>query len=100
MNEQNLIAIDKICIHHNINVSFINSLKETGLVKVIKVKEALFIEHEQLPTLEKYINFYYTLGINVEGIETINHLLERMTKLQDEVTQLKNKVNFYKKTLH
>lgn len=98
MNEQNLIAIEEICIHHNIEVSFIHSLQKTGLVKVIRVKEALFIEDEQLPYLEKYIDFHYTLGINLEGIETINHLLQRMDALQKEVAQLKNKLNFYQFT--
>ena len=95
MTEQNLIALEEICIHHKIEVAFIHSLQETGLVKVIKVNEALYIENDQLPTLEKYIDFHYTLGINLEGIETISHLLQRLNTLQEEVSQLKNKLNFH-----
>lgn len=95
MKEQILIALEEICIHHKIEVAFIHSLQETGLVKVITVNEALFIEIDQLPALEKYIDFHYTLGINLEGIETISHLLQRLDTLQEEVAQLKNKLNFH-----
>jgi hypothetical protein len=98
MKEQNLIAIEEICMHHHVEVSFIHSLEETGLVKVIRVKEALFIANEQLPYLEKYIDFHYTLGINLEGIESISHLLEQMDTLQKEVTLLKNQVQFHQNT--
>ncbi len=45
MKKHNLIALNEICIHHQIEVSFIHSLQETGLVKVIKVKKDLFIEN-------------------------------------------------------
>ncbi len=95
MLEQNLIAIEEICIHHHIEVSFIHSLQETGLIEVIVVEEALFIENEQLPFLEKYIEFHYTLGINLEGIETISHLLQQMDTLQEENSKLNNQLNFH-----
>lgn len=98
MKEQNLIALEEICIHHKIEVSFIHSLQESGLVKLITVKEGLFIENEQLPTLEKYIEFHYNLGINLEGIETISHLLQRLDTLQQEVVHLKNILNFHHHT--
>lgn len=98
MKDQKLIAIEQICIHHDIEVSFILSLQVTGLVEVITVKNALFIEQEQLPHLEKYIAFHQTLGINLEGIETIRHLLERMAILQEEVTQLKAELSFHQYT--
>ncbi len=98
MKKHNLIALNEICIHHQIEVSFIHSLQETGLVKVIKVKKDLFIENEQLPTLEKYIEFHYTLGINLEGIETISYLLQRLDSLQEEVAQLKNQLSFHQYT--
>lgn len=99
MKEQNLIAVEEICIHHKIEVSFIHSLQESGLVKVITVKEGLFIENEQLSTLEKYIEFHYNLGINLEGIETISYLLQRLDILQEEVGHLKNILNFHHPTL-
>jgi len=35
------------------------------------------------------------MDINIEGIETISHLLERVNELQQEIVALKNKVGLY-----
>jgi chaperone modulatory protein CbpM len=95
MNNENLIALDEICIHHQVDASFIHSLKENGLIEVIVISEAFFIDSNQLPQLEKYIEFHYSLDINLEGIETIANLLEQINGLQEEVSDLKNKLEFY-----
>jgi hypothetical protein len=95
MNNENLIALDEICIHHQVDASFIHSLKENGLIEVIVISEAFFIDSNQLPQLEKYIEFHYSLDINLEGIEIIANLLEQINGLQEEVSDLKNKVEFY-----
>jgi hypothetical protein len=38
---------------------------------------------------------YYEMDINVEGIETISYLLERMIALQQQVRDLSNRLNRY-----
>ncbi|MFT7233134.1 MAG: hypothetical protein ACI8TA_002357 [Cyclobacteriaceae bacterium] len=95
MNEDNFIALTEICIHHHIEYSFIHSLQETGLIQVIIIKEAYFIKPDQLQLLEKYIDFHYSLDINMEGIETISHLLGQINTLHEEVKTLKNNLQFY-----
>lgn len=95
MNSENLIALEEICIHHHIDASFIHSLKETGLIEVIVISEAFFIESNQLPQLEKYIDFHYSLDINLEGIETIANLLQQINGLQEEANALKTRLQFY-----
>jgi len=95
MQTENLIDINEFCVNHNIEISFISSLKQTGLIEITTVKETEFIDAEQLQQLEKFIRFYYELDINLEGIETINHLLKRINYLQDEIIMLKNKLRLY-----
>jgi len=99
MNQENLIALEEICTSYNIEIPFIHSLSEYGLIKVTIIQERLFVDHTQLPHLEKYINFHYTLGINIEGIETIHHLLQRMDALQEEINRLKNTLHFHESKL-
>jgi hypothetical protein len=41
------------------------------------------------------VRLHYDLGINLEGIETIFHLLERIESLQHEMLNLKKKISFY-----
>ena len=95
MQTEYLIAIDEFCTKHNIEVSFINSLQQTGLIEITTIEEVGFIQTEQIQQLEKFMRFYYELDINLEGIETISHLLQRVTDLQEEITELRNKLNLY-----
>jgi hypothetical protein len=92
---KNLIALNEFCVNHNIEISFVSSLQQNGLIEVTTIKEAAFIEADQLQQLEKIIRFYYELDINLEGIETINHLLQRINSLQDEIISLKNRLGLY-----
>jgi hypothetical protein len=97
MKTEGLIAINEFCIHHNIEISFIRSLQKSGLIELTVVEESLFIDAGQLQQLERIVHFYYELDINLEGIETINHLLQRINSLQDEITILKNRLQLYEK---
>lgn len=95
MQTEYLIALDEFCANHNIEISFISSLQQTGLVEITTIKETGFIDAGQIQQLEKFIRLYYELDINMEGIETITHLLKRINSLQDEITTLKNKLRLY-----
>jgi hypothetical protein len=97
MKTESLIAINEFCIHHNIEISFISSLQKSGLIELTTIEESLFIDADQLKQLERIVHFYYELDINLEGIETINHLLQRINSLQDEITLLKNRLHLYEK---
>jgi chaperone modulatory protein CbpM len=95
MQTQYLIALDEFCANHNIEISFISSLQQTGLMEITTIKETGFIDAGQLQQLEKFIRLYYELDINMEGIETITYLLQRINSLQDEIITLKNKLRLY-----
>jgi hypothetical protein len=95
MKTDYLIGIDDFCASHNIEVSFISSLRHSGLIEVTTIKETDFIEQDQLKQLEKFVRMYYELDINLEGIETINYLLQRIGYLHDEIRTLKNRLRVY-----
>jgi hypothetical protein len=95
MNKGNMIPADEFCAYHNIEISFINSLHEAGLIEITTIKETEYISESQLHELEKIVRLYYDLDINIEGIETVMHLLERINEMQDEITVLKNRLRLY-----
>jgi len=98
MQIANHIAIDEFCSSWNIETSFINSLQETGLIEVVIVNETAYIDVNQLQQLEKCIRFYYELDINIEGIETIMHLLLRMNNMQNKINNLRNKLRLFERS--
>jgi len=92
---KNLIAVDEFCFNNNVETSFINLLEQNGMIEISIIEETKFIEADQLRELERMVRFYYELNINLEGIETITHLLQRIDTLQQELITLKNKLSFY-----
>ena len=95
METEYLITVDEFCARHDIEISFISSLQETGLIEITMNEEIGFIDAKQLQQLEKYIRFYYELNINLEGIDVIKHLLQRVNAMHDEITVLRNKLRLY-----
>ncbi len=95
METDNLISVQQFCIHHNVEFAFINSLNEYGLIEVTTVEETQYIYKGQLKDLEKMIRMHYELDINIEGIDAISHLLNRVDDLHTELTSLKNKLRLY-----
>ena len=92
MDSEQLIPADECCLQYNIEYSFISSLQDSGLIEVFTIEEKRFIHAGQLQDLEKFIRLYYDLQINIEGIETITHLLKRIKELQQENRDLKNRL--------
>jgi hypothetical protein len=90
-----LISLEEFCASHDIEISFITSLKDSGLIEITTIDEAVFIEADRLQQLEKFVRLYYELDINLEGIETINYLLQRISSMQAEIITLRNKLRIY-----
>ena len=95
MQTEKLVAVNKFCNSHNIEISFISSLQQNGLIEIATIQETAFIDTDQLQQVEKFIRLYYDLDINLEGIETISHLLKRMNAMQDEIISLRNRLSLY-----
>ena len=95
MGMENLISTTEFCISYQIEVSFISSLQQYGLIEVVTIQENTYIDSNQLQTLEKYLRLYYDMDINLEGIEAITNILQRVNDMQDEIIELKNRLRLY-----
>jgi len=95
MENDEMITLEVVCINYEIEPSFIDSLLEYGLLEITTVENTRFLEMKRIRDLERWIHLHYDLDINLEGIQTISHLLERVTYLQDELSMLRNRLQFY-----
>jgi hypothetical protein len=95
MSDINLIPADDLILHYNVEVSFLHSLGENGLIKIISVENKNYISTDQVNKLEKLIRLHEEFEINSDGIEIISNLLEKIICMQDEIQQLKNKLRIY-----
>ena len=96
MNEENLIPVSDFCLHHHIEISFIYSLQEYGLVILTQKDDIVYLEPDQLYDLEKMVRLHYDLDVNMEGIDVINQLLKKLDSAHNEVNELKKQLRFYR----
>jgi len=95
MEQEDMIMLNAFCASHEVEISFVRSLEEYGLIETVFVNEMLCVPGNELSKLEQIIRLHRELNINPEGIDAINILLKRIEYLQKEVTDLRNKLNFY-----
>ena len=95
MKKEEMIAADLFCASHNIEISFLHALCNSGLLEVINIENTTFITQEQLPDLEKMIRWHYDMDINLEGLEAVMHLLQKIKMMQQEMQVLRSRLNLY-----
>jgi hypothetical protein len=89
------IAAREFCKYHHIELSFIYSLQEYGLLELERFEEEICIPAIELKHVEQMSRMHHEMDINLEGIETINHLLQRMEEMQQKILILSNRLNLY-----
>ena len=92
MTTDNMILVEQLVLHHRIEITFIDALSEMGLVEMMVVDDCAYLPTEQLTLLERIIRLHYELGINLEGIDAILHLQQRIAQLQQDLIAAQNRL--------
>ena len=92
-----LIIVSEYCHKCHIEPSFIDLLEEGGLIEVRTEGGEHYLLASQLLDVERYSRMYYDLSINMEGIDAIHHLLERMELMRREISTLRNQLIVFKR---
>lgn len=95
MEDDQLIPANEFCRHHHVEMKFIYSLREYGLIEVISNEGDDYLSVDKLNELEKIIRLHYDLNVNMEGIDVILHLLNQLETVQHEADELKNQLKFF-----
>lgn len=95
MELEEFISVSDFCTGHKISQTLIIELREYGLVKIVEEQKMLYIPMAELPKTEKILRLYSDLDINLEGVEVVTQLLDRMEEMQDEMRRLRNRLRLY-----
>ena len=95
MNLENLIPLAKLCSHYQVEISFFTNLNEMGLLQIKTVETTPYIESDSIFEIEKMIRMHQELAVNIEGIDVVFNLLQKIDTLQNEVTTLQNRLRLY-----
>jgi len=95
MEVTDLISITTFCTHYNVPITFINDLQDYELIEIVVSDDDNYIKTTQLNEVEKLMRLHFDLHINLEGLDAVYHLLQRVENLQSEITSLNNKLRLY-----
>ena len=95
MATQDLILIEKLCLHYKVELSFFDAIENIGLIKIETVEQNKFIHQDKMGYLEKIIRLHYELNVNIEGIDIVLNLLKKEIELREELNSLKNRLRLY-----
>ena len=87
------ISREELVKIYNIEITFFDSLEESGLLKTETENEIKYLLYEELPAFERFTNWHYDLDVNIPGIEMIQNLLHKLEKIQLENRTLLQKLN-------
>ena len=96
MSNKDILKLEKFCELYEVPTSFVDSLNQFELIHLTTIDEELYINNEELPVIERFIRLHYDLDVNVEGLDVINNLVEKISNLQKQIIQLENELIYYK----
>lgn len=95
MEIENLIQVESFCLCHDIHPSFVHNLSDLGLIEVTTIETHHYLLKEHIGDIERMLRMHHELGINIEGIDAISHLLNRVKILHEELRVVKNRLSLY-----
>lgn len=93
--QNELIIVSEYCTKCHIEPSFLDRLQEGGLIDIQTEDGERYLLYSQLPDVERYSRMYYDLSINMEGIDAIHHLLQRMDEMHREIRSLRSRLRLF-----
>ena len=93
--QDELIIIEEYCNQYNVDVTFIDSLEEYGLIAITIIEAKRYVPIKEVQAIERYVHMHYELEINMPGLEAISHLLDKVENLQHELATLKERLRLY-----
>ena len=81
--------------YSKIESAFVQELFEHDLI-VPKTKDnEVFIDENDIVIIERLFRLHRDLGINFEGLCTVNDMLARIQRLEAKMNQLQQRLNLY-----
>ena len=95
MNKEKLILIQQLCKHYQIEMSLFSELQDFGFIEILTIEDSYFIHESKISVVEKVVRMQKDLNINLEGIDTVMNLLDKINDLENELNSVKNRLRLY-----
>jgi hypothetical protein len=95
MNTENFILIPTLCSHYKVELAFFIHLNEMGLIEIQTIEQNQYIHQDSIYEIEKMIRMHHELDVNIEGIDVVLNLLQKIDALKTELNLVRNRLRLY-----
>lgn len=95
MSKKIYIEVSKLCLHYNADISFFSNLNDYGLIEIVTIEKSQYILQDKISKIEKIMRLHDELDLNIEGIDVILNLLQKIDDLQTNLNSIKNRLKIY-----
>ncbi|WMI69802.1 chaperone modulator CbpM [Mangrovimonas sp. YM274] len=95
METAHYIPIATLCTSYDITISFLEELEDIGLISIITIEKQYYLDTDSLSSLDKVLRMQRELNLNIEGIDIVFNLLQKVDALQIELNNLQNRLRLY-----
>jgi hypothetical protein len=95
MSTENFILLNTLCTHYKIGLSFFSNLDEIGLIEIQTIEKVQYVHQDSIYEIEKIIRMHQELDVNIEGIDVVLNLLEKIEALHKELLAVRNRLRLY-----
>jgi len=76
-------------------MEFIDDLLEFEMIEVQQIENKIYVEPQYIVEIERIYRLREELGINMEGIDTLNHMIKKVNRLEQELKLLRDRLTIY-----
>jgi chaperone modulatory protein CbpM len=95
MSKEKLILINQLCTYYQVEMSLFAELHDFGIIEILSIEDSYFIHEDKISVVEKVVRIQKDLNINLEGVDTVLNLLDKINNLQTELNTVKNRLRLY-----
>lgn len=95
MSLENFIPVNTLCTHYKVELSFFDNLNTIGLIEIQTVEEMQYVHRDSIYDIEKMIRMHQDLDVNIEGIDVVLNLLQKIDALKKEIHAVRNRLRLY-----
>jgi len=95
MDSENYIEIEVYCERTQTPLDFIDDLLEFDMIKVHQIENKTYVQPHYIIEIERIYRLRKDLGINMEGIDTLNQMLKKVNRLEQELKLLRDRLTIY-----
>ncbi|MEO7175315.1 MAG: chaperone modulator CbpM [Saprospiraceae bacterium] len=95
MANKAMILVETLSIHYQVEPKYFRALAAEGIIEIHQFEQADYIDEDKIRHLERILRLQKDLNLDIDSVDIIFTLLNRIEGLNAELNSLRNKIEFY-----